>query len=216
MIGIYLANCVATNNINIVPLFTQLCVHIVLTMYLDRSKTSVHGKTYHRVLLRRSFRQNGKVKHRTIANLSACSQEELQAIELAFQDKHDLDSLHPSNQGPLHLRQGVSFGALWALHQLAERIGLSQALGSDRQGKLALWQVLARAIRPGSRLGAVRLAGSHATCDVLELEFQARRPGRRSRGFSRFWRGGSFVRDTKRTPTAPISSPFQICRIART
>jgi transposase len=139
-------------------------------MYLDRSKTSVHGKTYHRVLLRRSFRQNGKVKHRTIANLSACSQEELQAIELAFQDKHDLDSLHPSNQGPLHLRQGVSFGALWALHQLAERIGLSQALGSDRQGKLALWQVLARAIRPGSRLGAVRLAGSHATCDVLELE----------------------------------------------
>jgi transposase len=139
-------------------------------MYLDRSKTTVNGNTYHRVLLRQSFRLNGKVKHRTIANLSACSQQELQAIELALKHKHDLDSLRPTDPGPLHLRQGLSFGAVWALHQLAERIGLTEVLGSDRQGKLALWQVLARAIQPGSRLSAVRLAGSHAACDVLELE----------------------------------------------
>jgi transposase len=141
-------------------------------MYLDRSKITVNGKTYHRVLLRQSFRQNGKVKHRTVANLSACSPEELQAIALAFKHKHDLDSLRPSNpnQDPLHLRQGLSFGAVWALHQLAQRLGLAQALGSDRQGKLALWQVLARAIQPGSRLSAVRLAGSHAACDVLALD----------------------------------------------
>lgn len=139
-------------------------------MYLDRSHTTVNGKTYHRVLLRQSFRQHGKVKHRTIANLSACSQDELQAIELAFQHKHDLDALRPSAPGPLHLRQGLSFGAVWTLQQLAERLGLTQALGADRQGKLALWQVLARAIQPGSRLSAVRLAGSHAACDVLALD----------------------------------------------
>jgi len=139
-------------------------------MYLDRSQTTVNGKSYHRILLRQSFRQKGKVKHRTIANLSACSQAELQAIELAFEHKHDLDSLRPSNQGPLHLRQGLSFGAVWALQQLAQRIGLTKVLGSERQGKLALWQVLARAIQPGSRLSAVRLAGGHAACDVLELD----------------------------------------------
>lgn len=138
-------------------------------MYLDRSKSTVNGHTYHRVLLRQSFRQEGKVKHRTIANLSACSPEELQAIELALQHKHDLDSLRPTDPGPLHLRQGLSFGAVWALHQLAERMGLTEVLGSERQGKLALWQVLARAIQPGSRLSAVRLAGSHAACDLLEL-----------------------------------------------
>jgi transposase len=139
-------------------------------MYLDRSQTTANGKTYHRVLLRQSFRQDGKVKHRTIANLSACSTEELQAIELALRHKHNLASLRPSDQGPLHLRQGLAFGAVWALHQLAQRIGLPDVLGSDRQGKLALWQVLARAIQPGSRLGAVRLAASHAACDVLELD----------------------------------------------
>ena len=139
-------------------------------MYLDRSKTTVRGKTYHRVLLRQSFRQDGKVKHRTVANLSACSQEELQAIELALKHKHDLDSLRSSASGPLHLRQGLCFGALWVLQQLAQRLGLTAALGSDRQGKLALWQVLARALQPGSRLSAVRLAASHAACDVLELD----------------------------------------------
>jgi hypothetical protein len=139
-------------------------------MYLDRSKITVNGKTYHRVLLRQSFRQEGKVKHRTIANLSACSEQEINAIALAFKHKKNLDSLHPSSPGPLHLRQGLGFGAVWVLHQLAQRTGLIAALGSDRQGTLALWQVIARALDQGSRLSAVRLACAHAACDVLGLE----------------------------------------------
>jgi hypothetical protein len=56
------------------------------------------------------------------------------------------------------------------LHQLARRTGLIAALGSDRQGTLALWQVIARALDQGSRLSAVRLACAHAACDVLGLE----------------------------------------------
>ncbi len=139
-------------------------------MYLDRSRISVNGKTYHRVLLRQSYRQDGKVKHRTIANLSACSDEELNAIELAFKHKKDLDALRPSPSGPLDLRQGLSFGAVWVLRSLAQRTGIIAALGSDRQGSLALWQVIARAIDQGSRLSAVRLACSHATCDILGLD----------------------------------------------
>src|SRR5208337_3126063 len=138
-------------------------------MYLDRSQTTANGKTYHRVLLRHSFRSEGKVRHRTVANLSACSPEELAAIDLALKHKHDLEALRPAQAAPLQLRQGLCFGAVWTLHQVAQRTGLAQALGADRQGQLALWQVLARAIQPGSRLSAVRLAGSHAACDVLGL-----------------------------------------------
>src|SRR5205823_4691631 len=44
-----------------------------------------------------------------------------------------------------------------------------QVLGTTRAGKLALWQVMARVIDQGSRLSAVRLARSHAACDVLGL-----------------------------------------------
>jgi hypothetical protein len=139
-------------------------------MYLDRSKTTVNGKTYHRVLLRQSYRQDGKVKHRTIANLCACSDQEIKAIELAFKHKKNLASLQPSAPQPLHLRQGLCFGAVWVLHQLAARTGLTAALGSDRQGSLALWQVIARALDQGSRLSAVRLACAHAACDILGLD----------------------------------------------
>jgi hypothetical protein len=139
-------------------------------MYLDQCKTKINGKTYHRVLLRESYRDKGKVKHRTIANLSSCSKEEIQAIELALKHKKDLEFLHETIEGPLQLRQGLSFGAVWLLYDLASRLGLVDALGSDRQGKLALWQVIARVIDQGSRLSAVRLAGAHAACDVLGLD----------------------------------------------
>jgi transposase len=140
-------------------------------MYIDRSKVTVNGHTYQRVLLRESYREQGKVKHRTIANFSKCTEEEIKAIELAFKHKNNLDYFtQPGQQEPLHLRQGLAFGAVWVLYNLAERIGLVKALGTDRQGKLALWQVIARIIDQGSRLSAVRLAGSHAACDVLHLE----------------------------------------------
>ena len=142
----------------------------VLTMYVDRSKITVSGKTYQRVLLRQSYREGRKVKHRTIANISQCSEQEIQAIELAFKHKKDLQALQPASDAPLHLRQGLVFGSVWLLHNLADRLGIIHALGSDRQGKLALWQVLARALHQGSRLSAVRLAQSHAACDVLGLE----------------------------------------------
>jgi len=56
------------------------------------------------------------------------------------------------------------------LRAIAERVGLPQALGHGRDGRLALWQVLARLIDQGSRLSAVRLAESHAACEFLGLD----------------------------------------------
>jgi hypothetical protein len=139
-------------------------------MYLDRSKATLRGKTYHRVLLRQSYRLKGKVKHRTIANLSACSEEELAAVELALRHKKDLPHLQAVAEAHLDLRQGLGCGSVALLLQVARRIGLVEALGNDRPGKLALWQVLARVIDQGSRLSAVRLAAGHAVCDLLDLE----------------------------------------------
>ena len=46
----------------------DMCI-MVATMYIDTCKT---GK-YVRHLLRESYRDGGKVKHRTIANISSCS-----------------------------------------------------------------------------------------------------------------------------------------------
>jgi hypothetical protein len=41
-------------------------------MFIDDSTSTRHGKTYRRVLLRNSYRINGKVRHDTLANLSQC------------------------------------------------------------------------------------------------------------------------------------------------
>jgi hypothetical protein len=134
-------------------------------MHVDQS----HGGKYTRVLLRESFRDHGKVKHRTIANLSACSPAEVDAIRLALKHKDDLTALVSLTE-QIRLRQGLSVGGVWVVYDLARQLGIEAALGSSRQGKLALWQVIARVLEQGSRLSAVRLAGSHAACDVLGLE----------------------------------------------
>ena len=140
--------------------------YIVDTMYIDRPFNIVNGKRHVRVLLRESYRENGQVRHRTVANLSNCKPNEIAAIELALKHKNDLEKISSAH---LNLVQGDSFGAVWLLHEIARRIGIVDALGDDRQGQLALWQVIARTLHPGSRLGAVRLARDPAAGEVPGL-----------------------------------------------
>ena len=135
-------------------------------MYIDTSHLTRGGKTYTRHLLRESYRAHGKVLHRTIANLSHCSAAEIEAMRLALRHKEALEYLGTSRDA-ITLKQGLSFGAVWTVYHIARRLGIEQALGTTREGKLALWQVSARVIDQGSRLSAVRLAMSHAACDVL-------------------------------------------------
>jgi transposase len=137
-------------------------------MYVDTSYSTQRGKTYCRHLLRESFREKGKVKHRTVANLSHCSEQEIAAIKLALKHKGNLGELGTVED--MVTKQGMRMGAVFTLKALAERIGLSKALGEHRQGRLALWQVMARFIDQGSRLSAVRLAERHAVCEIVGLD----------------------------------------------
>jgi hypothetical protein len=130
-------------------------------------KTNSRGK-YTCYLLRENYREDGKIKHRTVANLSQCSPEEIAAMRLALKHKKDLAQL-VSVTAAVTLRQGLSVGAVWLVYDLARQLGIAAALGNSPQGKLALWQVIARVIDQGSRLSAVRLAGSQAACDILGL-----------------------------------------------
>jgi hypothetical protein len=135
-------------------------------MYLDTSHITRGGQTSTRHLLRESYRAHGKVLHRTIANLSPCSAAEIAAIRLALRHKEALEHLGPI-QDASTLQQGLSFGAVWTVSQVARRLGIDKALGTPRAGQLALGQVMARVIAQGSRLSAVRLAMSPAACALL-------------------------------------------------
>jgi len=103
------------------------------TMYVDTSYSTQSGKKYRRHLLRESFRENGKVRHRTIANLSHCTEEEISAIKLALKNKGDLAQL--TSIEAVKPKQGMRVGAILSLKAIADRIGLTRALGNDRQGR---------------------------------------------------------------------------------
>ncbi|MGQ9650063.1 MAG: hypothetical protein ACUVXJ_08130 [Phycisphaerae bacterium] len=62
-------------------------------MHLDSSRVTINGKTYTRHLLRESYRENGKVKHRIIANISNGLPAEIEAIRLALRHKDELQEL---------------------------------------------------------------------------------------------------------------------------
>lgn len=138
-------------------------------MYVDEGKTCRGGKTYTRVLIRESYRENGKVKHRTIANISECSQDEILAIKLALKHKGHLTELVP-DLDEVQLKQGLSVGAVFVLYKLSQELGIVKALGISEEARLSLWMVLSRLIEPGSRLANVRLAQRHAAVDVLGLD----------------------------------------------
>jgi len=137
-------------------------------MYVSRASwPSSNGKTYPSVYLRESYRDGDHVRKRNIANLTHCDPKEIAAIELALQFKGNLAVLGSLDK--IQLIQGPSVGAVWTAFEMARRLGIDQALGNGFASQLALWQVLARVLEQGSRLSAVRLAQTHAACDVLGI-----------------------------------------------
>ncbi|MBI4738927.1 hypothetical protein HY772_05195, partial [Candidatus Woesearchaeota archaeon] len=111
-------------------------------MYVDTSKIKTGNKTYTRHLLRESYRERGKVRHRTVANLSSCSEDEIAAIRLALRHKKELSGLitdkGPSKtkaggiggtsgnskkmeaRGVMEVRQGLSIGAVCLVHEVSK------------------------------------------------------------------------------------------------
>jgi hypothetical protein len=114
------------------------------------------------ILLRESYRENGKVKTRTIANLTHWAPERIEALRKALKGEFDgMDGQEVS---------GEIFGVLFALKQLADQVGMTRVLGPSEEGRLALFLVLARIAHGGSRLSAVRWAEQHAVNDILGLD----------------------------------------------
>lgn len=137
-------------------------------MYVDSAAIKRGDKIYWRHLLRESYRENGRVKHRTILNLSGCSAAEINALKLAFKHKDKLGSM--VGLDGVESAMGKRVGAVIVLNAIAKRVGITGALGKGHQARLALLQVMARVIDQGSRLSAVRLAESHALCETLGID----------------------------------------------
>lgn len=117
------------------------------------------------ILLRESYREDGKVRTRTLANLTHWAPERIVAMERLVKGEFD------DGSGELgEITSGEIFGVLFALKHLADQIGLTRGLGRAPEGQLALFLILARIAHGGSRLSAVRWAQQHTVADVVGVE----------------------------------------------
>jgi len=114
-------------------------------MFIQRTQRKTKDKVYHSVALIENYREGKKVRHRTIATLTKWP-------------KHIVDDLEKILKGnavfsidDLNLSNGKSFGAIEVVRQVAQKLGIMQALGNSKQAKLAMVQIAGRIITQQSR-----------------------------------------------------------------
>ena len=130
---------------------------MIVPMYIDVVPNRASPPA---VLLRESYREGGKVKKPTLANLSKLPGDVIERIRQV---------LVAPTAAATEAVCGPIFGVLFVLQALARQCGLARALGSSRMAQLTLFLVLARIAHQGSRLSAVRWARDHAVQAVLGL-----------------------------------------------
>jgi len=125
-------------------------------MHVARNKRTYVAKSgerrvYESVLVRRTYRDGGKVRHETLANLSALPGEAVAAIEATLKGER----LVPAGQA-VTITRSVPHGHVAAVHAMAAKLGLPALLGpACRQRDLALGLVIARVAAPASKLATL-------------------------------------------------------------
>jgi hypothetical protein len=106
---------------------------------------------YESVLVRRTYRDGGKVRHETLANLSALPAEAVSAIEATLKGER----LVPAGQA-VTITGSLPHGHVAAVHAMARELSLPALLGpAGRQRDLALALIISRVTRPGSKLSTL-------------------------------------------------------------
>ncbi|MGC9260743.1 MAG: hypothetical protein ACP5I8_11810 [Phycisphaerae bacterium] len=107
------------------------------------------------VLLRKCFRENGKPRKVTLANLSELSPRIIDRMRRALKDEPDTTM---GGQGMLHILEALPHGAVHAVLGTLRKIGLDKMMASQssRQRNLVLAMIAGRILFPTSKLGTLR------------------------------------------------------------
>ena len=125
-------------------------------MHVARNRRTYTAKSgeqrvYESILVRRTYRDGARVRHETLANLSALPAEAVSAIEATLKGER----LVPAGQA-VTITASVPHGHVAAVHAAAVQLGLPALLGpAGRPRDLALALIISRAVRPGSKLSTL-------------------------------------------------------------
>jgi len=110
-------------------------------------------REYESRYLRRTYRDGGKVRHETLANLSGLPETVADSIEAALKGT----ALVPAGQAEtVTITRSLPHGNVAAVHAMAVRLGLPRLLGpACAQRDLALALIVSRVVSPGSKLSTL-------------------------------------------------------------
>src|SRR3954451_22847662 len=124
------------------------------------------GQVYTSHLLRRSYREGGKVRHENLGNLSHLPIEIIDAIRamLAGRCLVDLDE-------ELEVERSLGHGHVAAVLGVLRSLDLERLLGRERcrERDLVVAMIVQRLIAPGSKLSATRRFSQTTLADELDL-----------------------------------------------
>jgi hypothetical protein len=108
-------------------------------------------RVYDSHLLRRTYREDGKVKHETVANVSALSDEQLDVLRRTLRGER----LVPAD-ARVQVQRSLPHGDIAAVMVQAKALGLPALLGpACAQRDLALALIVSRVVRPATKLATV-------------------------------------------------------------
>jgi hypothetical protein len=123
-------------------------VRVTKTGYVDKQG---RRKDYSSAYLRRTYREAGKVKNETVANLSALPDHVVDLIDAGLKGT----PLVPAAEA-VTITRSLPHGHVAAVHAMAGKLGLPALLGpAGRQRDLALALIISRVVAPASKLSTL-------------------------------------------------------------
>ena len=134
-------------------------------MYIERVP---NRKSPPAVLLRESYREGGKVRKRTLANLSKWPDELVRGLRVLLKGGVALNSMDDA----FEILRSRPHGHVAAVLGTARKLGLERLLDRrpSRMRSLALAMIAGRVLDPRSKLAAARGLGSETQTDTLGEE----------------------------------------------
>ena len=122
-------------------------------MHIQRNKVVYKGKEYRSVLLRQCYYEDGKIRQKTIANLSKMPEYLIRAIELAIKRKEISYKIED-----LEFEKGENYGDIAVIYEIAKGIGLIDLIYSKRtkEREIVLMMIIGRILHPQSKLENTR------------------------------------------------------------
>jgi transposase len=117
-------------------------------MYITVTRKKYKDRYYEQVLLRESYREDGKVKTRTIANLTKLPKEQINALKAALSIKSD--TIVSKKQ-----QQGKTVGLSYIIISIMKLLNIFKILNKNFESKIALMLIAARIVLQSSRLQAL-------------------------------------------------------------